>query len=490
MEQIAPTKRPPDPTLEPDSLSEKLLALVVEFASRASGANSLDELSFILTNDLRALAHFDRSFLITHFGGQSVLMAATHTPTLDKKSSLQNRLEDLAELLRDVDTPLVISRDMGFDLGEVGDSSPGLQPALEAYAESADWQYLCCLPLVYNRAIVGHLLMEYAPGSLPDKAAVMAIVKISPVFAAALSGKWLLEKRPKLAEVIDPRSGKDRSGRKVTTKHVAWAISGFACFVALLFLVPFTFSVGGEAVIAPKEKEFAFCRIAGLIDAVFVKQGSFVERGQKLATLDPKELDHRIRREERQFEIFTKEMALLRSRAIDDPSMLAKTKLLELKRDSVGAELEFLKWQHQFLTITAPVAGVIATKDVETLTGKRLEAGEAFCEIAEPGQLRADIYVPEDRVMRVQTGQQASLYLNSAPTRAYPLTVEEIAPRSDVEPRLGNVYKVSAAFVTAPGPVRVGMKGIGSIDTGSANLWTLLGVRLSARWNQFLLHFF
>jgi multidrug resistance efflux pump len=169
--------------------------------------------------------------------------------------------------------------------------------------------------------------------------------------------------------------------------------------------------------------------------------------------------------------------------------MLAKVKLAELKREGVSAELEFLRWQGQFLVITAPVSGVIVTKDVETLVGKKLEAGEPFCEIAEPGLLQTEISVPEDRIMRVKPGREAQVYLNNAPGRGYKLKVDEISPRSEVEPRLGNVYKVTADFVDSPGPIRVGMKGIAGIDTGSTNLWTILTLRLSVRMNQLSLYF-
>jgi len=257
----------------------------------------------------------------------------------------------------------------------------------------------------------------------------------------------------------------------------------------LLLLIPVSFSVGGEALIASKEKQYAFCKIGGLIDKVYVRRGDQVEKGQKLATLDAREMEHRIKSEERQFEILTKEMDLLRSRAIDDPSMLSKNKIVELKRESVRAELDFLRWQSRFLVIFAPVSGFIVTKDVETLSGKKLEAGEPFCEIAEPGLLCADIFVPEDRITRVKPGQAGYIYLNNEPRRGYKIKVDEIAPRAEVDPRLGNVYKVIAIFDDPPGRIKVGMKGVGNIDTGTTNIWSLVTLRLAARLNQLWLYF-
>jgi len=475
------------PGSSPDA--ERTLSLSLELTSRAACCDSLDELYFLLTNDLRTLAVYDRCLLITHMEGRSRFVAATHLPVVDKKSKLALKLQELAPDLAKLESPLILTRQPAFQALTPETPPQTTLTALQEYGDLAGWNHLCCIPLNYNGKPLGHLLMEFSGDNLPDKSAVTTVAKAAPIFGAALAGRWLAERKPAVARIVGSHAPSGTARQKWAVRRAPFIAVAATILLILLFLVPFTFSVGGEAAISPKERQYAFCKISGLIDAVYVKQGSSVEKDRKLATLDPRELDFRIRREERQFELLTQEMALSRSRAIDDPSILARAKLTELKRESVAAELEFLRWQRQFLVITAPVAGVIVTKDVETLVGKKLDAGEAFCEIAEPGLLCADILVPEDRIMRVKTGQAARVYLNNAPRKGYRLKVDEIAPRSEVEPRLGNVYKVVATFVDDPGAIKVGMKGTGSIDTGATNLWTILSLRLSTRLNHMLLYF-
>ncbi len=488
MEETVTTKDRPVTTIDQPAHPEKVLALALEFASRASAAETLDELYFILTNDLRSLLEFDRCFLITHFETQSQFVAATHQPVLDGKSKLQDRIHELADNLRELNTPVICSRTTGTTNLTGGELPENCQTAVDLFIESSGCNYFCCVPLVHGKVIIAHLVLEYFGEAPPDKDAIIALVKLAPVFASTLVEKWLLNKYPKIARL----KSRWQEGVKPRAHHLNYMSVSLICVavLALLFLLmPISFSVGGEAIIATKEKQYAFCKIGGLIDKVYVRHGEKVEKGQKLADLDAREMDHRIKSEERQFEILTKEMELLRSRAIDDPSMLSKNKLVELKRESVKAELGFLKWQHRFLVILAPVSGFIVTKDVETLSGKKLEAGEPFCEIAEPGLLCANILVPEDRIMRVKPGQEASIYLNNEPRRAYKVKVDEIAPRAEVEPRLGNVYKVTTVFADSPGQTKVGMKGVGNINTGTTNLWSLVSLRLAARVNQLLLYF-
>jgi len=469
--------------------TQRTSALALELASRATCSDSLDGIYFLLTNDLRTLAFFDRCLLVTHLDGQSRFVAATHQPMVDKKTGLMAALDKLAQTLPGLENPLIVSRQPNFAVLTPEAVTEEARSALEQYGALAGWNHLCCIPLNFNGTPLAHLLMEFSSDNLPDKPSITAVAKIAPILGNALAAGWLAERKPAIAGSIGSHRKTGQTRRKWAARRASIVACAAVGLAILLFLVPFTFSVGGEAVISPKERQYAFCKISGLIANVFVRQGSQVEKDQQIATLDPRELDFRIKREERQFESLTQEMALSRSRAFDDPSMLARVKLMEMKREGVTAELEYLRWQRQFLVITAPVAGVIVTKDVETLVGKKLEAGEPFSEIAEPGLLCTEISVPEDRIMRVAPGQVAHVYLNNAPGRGYRLRVDEIAPRSEVEPRTGNVYRVTAVFVDSPGPVKVGMKGIAGIDTGATNLWTMLTLRLSTRLNQMSLYF-
>lgn len=489
MDQPIQRKDPEDRPVIGEAASERVVALTLEFAARIAAAESLDEVYFALTNDLRALLDYERCFLITHLGGNTRVVAATHQPVLNKKSGLQDHVASLGRLLRDLKRPLVLRKGSIETSVNHEDVPIEIMTELHSYMSRSDCSYVCCIPLIYNNATSGHLLMEYFGTKAPPKTAMMAVMKIAPAFAAALTARWIFEEKPKLADQLLLLPGKTWIGKRFISGRLPLIAVGMLFLFIIFFVIPFQYTVGGEAVIVPQEKQYAFCKIRGLIDKVFVKQGSQVEKGETLATLDATDLDYEIRREKRQYEILTRDMSLLQSKAIDDPSILAKFQLLELKRKNVAAELEYLSRQRGFLEIKSPVDGVIVTPDIETLSGKMLSAGEPFCEIAQFDLLRAIVYVPDERVVNVEKGQEVDLYLNNTPRKAYRLTVDEIAPRAEVQPRLGNVYEVKALFHDVPSSLRVGMKGIGKIRTGTANLWTMVTRRLSTRLNQFALYF-
>ena len=63
-----------------------------------------------------------------------------------------------------------------------------------------------------------------------------------------------------------------------------------------------------------KKNTLAFVKIDGMIDKIFVKEGSRVAPGKTLATLDQKDIGFDIKKAQNQFDVLSKEMTLLRPR--------------------------------------------------------------------------------------------------------------------------------------------------------------------------------
>jgi hypothetical protein len=470
-------------------IKERLLVLSLELSRRALEAGSFDELCFLITNDIRALIPFDRSFLLTHLGGASEFAAAGNQPVLEKKSKFYDELNSLAVSLQGLERPVLLSG--RADIEKVPDDvlSPDLKEALASYMEFSGCKGILCVPLRFNNETVGHLVLEYLEPKNPEELKVMALLKLAPFLASALAQKWMVDQNPALAHLTHITSWRNRLRSSVLSRYAPELIAAAVVLFLLFILMPVPHKVGGEAEIVPRDRHVAFAKMDGLIERILVTEGSAVQEGQVLATLDPTDLNFKIASAEHQFELLTKEMTLLQKSSGQDLSKLADSQLVELKRKSVWGELQYLKWQRQFLTIKAPAGGIIVTKQIETFIGKKFKAGEPFCEIAVPGELWAEIYVPEDKIRPVKLGQEAEMYLNSDPRKGYPLSVKEVAPRADVVQRLGNVYRVRADFSGSAQTLKVGMKGVGKIHTETTNLYSIVAQRLAARWNQFALFF-
>lgn len=475
------------PSAEAGDRKQKALALGMEFSKRAIEAESLDELFFMLTNDIRILTEFDRALLITHIGGESNFVAATNQPILQKKFEFYDAVSDLAGHLRSVDRGVWLSGEA--DAAKLSDEElpATVREQLEAYIQLSGCSFLLCVPLKHNKALLGHLLLEFHGQTVPNQIEILTLLSVAPFFASALGEKWLMHERPGIWSLVVPE---ERTGRFSKRSLVIYVLILLAvAVVAGILWTKITYTVGGECEVVPREKIMAFVKIEGLVKTILVREGTEVVEGQTVAVLDSTELDHEIRTMERKLDILTKEMVLLRRESGIDPSKLAERTVVRLKRSSVAEELKFLQWKRQFLEIKAPASGIVVTKEIDSFVGKRFKAGEPFCEIAEPGQLWINIYVPEDKISLVTKGQTASVYLNSDPDKGYSVEIAETAYIAEALPRLGNIFIVRAPFSDAPTSVKVGMKGIGKIKTQQTYISRILYDRVLTRWNQLSIYF-
>lgn len=484
----APADAPAGIAGAPDS-RERLLVMTLELSKRALAAKDANELFFILTNDTRVVIPFDRSLLIGHFDGRSGLLAVGNQPLVETKSEYYEQAKVLAVHLKTVNRPLLLSN--RTDIRDLADESLSKETkgALARYIELCGTAGFFCIPLVFGEEVLAHLILEFLDDRPPDQTRVIAMLQLAPFMAGALVQKWLVWSNPQALPLTAVRSWRDRPEVKAVWPYARVASLLAIPVVLILFAVRFPYTVGGEAEIVPRDRFVAFSKIDGLVDRVLVREGQAVELGQPLAVLDPTELNYRFKMAERQIELMSSETTLLMRSGSQDPAKIAEGRLSELKRAAADEELAFLAWQKQFLTITAPAAGIVTSKSVETFAGKKFRAGESFAEIAVPGELVTEVLVPEDRIAFVKPSQEAMVYLNGDPLKGFPVQVTELAPRSEAVPRLGNVFRVRAAFQDKAPELKVGMRGVGKIATGTASLWSIATQRLVSKWNQLKLYF-
>jgi hypothetical protein len=490
-EKVIAMKKPAADTSNagaPDT-RERLLVMTLELSKRALAAKDANELFYLLTNDIRIMIPFDRSLLIGHFDGKSQLLAVGNQPLVETKSEYYEQAKVLAGHLKTVNRPMLLSN--RTDVRDLADESLSKETkeALAQYIELCGTAGFFCIPLVVGEEAIAHLILEFLDDRPPDQTSVIATLQLAPFMAGALAQKWLTWTNPQSLPLTGVRSWRDRPAVKAVWPYARIGVLLAILVGLVLFVVPFPYTVGGEAEIMPRDRFVAFSKIDGLVDRILVREGQAVELGQPLAVLDPTELDYKIKMAERQIELMGSEMALLMRSGAQDPSKIAESRLSELKLAAAAEELRFLTWQRQFLTITAPAAGIITSKGVETLAGKKFRAGESFAEIAVPGDLVTEIFVPEDRIAYVKRAQEATVYLNGDPLQGFATEVTEVAPRSEALPRLGNVFRVRTAFRDTIPELKVGMKGVGKIDAGTASLWSIATQRLVSKWNQLKLHF-
>jgi len=97
------------------------------------------------------------------------------------------------------------------------------------------------------------------------------------------------------------------------------------------------------------------------------------------------------------------------------------------------ANVELLDAQLAKLTVSAPMDGVILTRNVEP--GEIVQPGAAALTMGNLGDLTITVYVPEDRYGQIHLGQQAQVRVDSFPGVTFTGEVTHIADQAEFTPR-------------------------------------------------------
>jgi HlyD family secretion protein len=127
------------------------------------------------------------------------------------------------------------------------------------------------------------------------------------------------------------------------------------------------------------------------------------------------------------------------------------------------ANLTLLDTQMKKLTVSAPMDGVILTRNVEP--GEFVQPGAAAFAMADLRNITITVYVPEDRYGQIKLGQQATVSVDSFPGETFTAEVIHIADQAEftprnvqtVEGRSATVYAIKLKVSDSEGKLKIGM---------------------------------
>jgi HlyD family secretion protein len=131
--------------------------------------------------------------------------------------------------------------------------------------------------------------------------------------------------------------------------------------------------------------------------------------------------------------------------------------------EAAQANLDAIQVQIELLIVTAPVGGVVMTRNVEP--GEVIQPGLAVLTIGQLDQLTITVYIAEDKYGQINLGDAATLTADSFPNEIFSATVTRIADRAEYTPRnvqtkedrQTTVYALELAVKDPEGKLKPGM---------------------------------
>ena len=154
-----------------------------------------------------------------------------------------------------------------------------------------------------------------------------------------------------------------------------------------------------------------------------------------------------------------KRLALARVGLQQIDILRAERDALARQRAQADAQLAEQRSHVADFSVQSPIDGRVLTRTVER--GERVEAGTPLFTLVDLDRLYVKIYVPEPSIGKVALGQEARVYVDAYPGRAFPARVSRVSQEAEFTPknvetreeRVKLVFAVEVALRENPGGV-------------------------------------
>ena len=168
---------------------------------------------------------------------------------------------------------------------------------------------------------------------------------------------------------------------------------------------------------------------------------------------------HSVKEAEEALEASRKQVALARLGLQQVEILRAERDALARQRGQAEAQLAEQRSHVADFSVKSPIDGRVLTRTVER--GERVEPGTPLFTLVDLDRLYVKIYVPEPSIGKVALGQEARVYVDAYPGRAFPARVSRVSQEAEFTPknvetkeeRVKLVFAVEVALAENPGGV-------------------------------------
>ncbi|HUQ50215.1 MAG TPA: HlyD family efflux transporter periplasmic adaptor subunit [Terriglobales bacterium] len=197
---------------------------------------------------------------------------------------------------------------------------------------------------------------------------------------------------------------------------------GAAVFALLMSIPVWRESVEERFLLEPAKRAVVRAAVPGTVVSVTAEEGQKVAVGQRLLVLRDLKLESESARTSADYQqAFARSQQARLQYASFGPAEQERQRLLQTQKS--------LQERNQRLSIESPIAGTIMTPRLSDLEGSYLPEGTLIAEIADTSYMRANIYVPEAELNKVEQISGTALRMD-AHWRPIAVEFESISPVS------------------------------------------------------------
>jgi RND family efflux transporter MFP subunit len=430
----------------------EILKVLVQVSSEITSTLRLDRLLQIIVNSPQGVLPYELCAIALDVRGRLQLKAVSGMSSMPIGDVQVERLQQLTRWLSSQDEPLHLRRT------EEEEGGKALPPEVVKHFDETGSRALYSLPLTDDQGRVGVLFYESSDPNFLGVAQIEMIKVLAGQATVALRNALLYREMP-LMGILEPLAQKKAALLRTSRgRRTAYAIA-LAAAVLFLCVCPLPMRVGGEAVIAPQHLVTVTAPDEGNVDRVYVREGQHVNAGDVLASMTDWEWRSRLAAAEARYQQAMQQMQGDLARGS------AQSGADRAQVEFLGSEAAQIRAQVASAQLRSPIAGVVATPNLENAAGEHLASGSAFAQVLDLSSAVGRVAVPQQDIALIRRGQSASIKMDTYPQRTWHEAVSLVSP--DAEIANGQRTFAVEVPITNPGEIlRAGMSGEGKIFIG------------------------
>ncbi len=434
------------------------------------------EVSATAVNDGRWLLGCDRVSLARKRGKKTVILAISGQDAVNQRANLVRSMRGLV-------SKVIASGEPVSSAEGIEDLPRQIEEPLGDFIQQSGSRLVMAVPLFENEPLIdpnqdsqehsktkrrrqpiGCLVIEQVAQSRPAPKLLDRVELLSDHVSSALSNAraheriFLLPLWRFLGRCLEWFYG-----RKLVKTAVALAVvAGIGLGMAY---VPMDYRVEGEGRLMPVVQREVFAPWEGEVVKVYVEGGQRVEKNQPLLQLHNDDLQAQLLKSRNEL-LQKREQVVALQAQIDDATSQAdqdaETRLLgelattRIEIEGLIEQVKIFEQREASLTVRTPIAGVVATFQVEQILIRRpVRRGEILVEVMDDtGRWHLELEVEEHRMGHILRAQEKldtkdlaiEFILATSAESTFSGTLEKIATRPATSPEQGSVVQIYASI--------------------------------------------
>jgi GAF domain-containing protein/biotin carboxyl carrier protein len=447
-------------------LAEKKAAeldALLDISREITSTLDLDRVLATIVNRADAIVPAERCSILLAEGPRLELRAVSGHLEIDRKAPHIQDLEAILAWAHMGGQGLYVSE---LD-GEIETDREETREKFRRYFERSGMKTFISIPLKDEEGLLGTLSVESSTPYFVAEDQLEIFNILANQATVAIRNATLYRQIP-LINLMQPIAGWRARLKKIPRWDRLRAGAVAAAVALALILVPWNMKIAGKVVVLPEKSSLVTTEVDGVVEAVYVREGDRVRRGQLVATLIDREQRLRVEEARALYEVADREVAQHEASLDPVPARQART-----RRDRLREEFAILSQELDRTRIVAPADGVVLTPRLERRVGTRLEKGEVFCRVADMSDIGLEILVREADFAYIREGQPVRVKIDSFPTETLRARVELLGHQV-TEDEGGRYLTVRARMEAGGKDLRTGMVGRAKIETGRRSVGYVL----------------